>query len=349
MTALYAAHPEYEYTLFVRNQERADAVSKAFPGAKNIRFVFGSLDSADVLAAAAAEADVVLHTANSADDGPSARAILAGLKQGHSKDAPGVYIHVSGTNVLTGYDNEHQRFGQPPIASEAYNDYDGVERVTKGLPDDASHRDIDLIVLAAARQSPDVVRTAIVSPPTIYGRGRGPVNRRSIQVPVMAEYLLKTGVAPVVAGSGETSWDNVHVHDLSALFVLLVEAGVDPARRGDDRFFGANAYYFANNYVTGPSHRWSDVAVWLAAAAAEQRFVATAAGAVQRDVPFSKLVSAETPGHVLAKQTLTTNSRGEAVRAKTLLGWKPVARTLQEEVGDLVADEAVRLGITAKY
>lgn len=55
---IYKAHKDYDYTLLVRNEERAKPVKAKYPTAK---FVYGSLDDAAVLEKAAAEADVVVR------------------------------------------------------------------------------------------------------------------------------------------------------------------------------------------------------------------------------------------------------------------------------------------------
>ncbi|CAK7268319.1 hypothetical protein SEPCBS57363_003032 [Sporothrix epigloea] len=343
--ALYNAHPEYDYTLLVRSQSRADVVTKAFPGAENIHFVFGNLDSADVISEAAAAADVVLHAGNSADDQPSTQAIVDGLLKSHSASKPGVYIHVSGTGLLVWYDTKNKRFGQPPLADQTYNDYEGVERLVSGMPEDAPHRDVDLIVLRAAAAHPDSLRTAIVAPPTIYGHGRGPGNQRSMQVPGLAKYLLKKGYAPIAEGSGETVWDNVYVWDLSALFVRLVEAGLNPEQRDNTAgnkspggIFGTHAYYFA----AAGTHRWSDVAKQLAASAVEQRFLASAEATNES---LEMLLAEDAPGSKGTRQTWAVNSHGEAVRAAKLLGWKPVGPSLKASIPSDLAEEAKLLGI----
>lgn len=85
----------------MRSQAKADEVAKAYPNAKNVHFVLGDNDSADVISAAAAAADVVLHTGQSADDIPSAKAIIDGLVKGHTASNPAAYIHISGTGLLT--------------------------------------------------------------------------------------------------------------------------------------------------------------------------------------------------------------------------------------------------------
>ncbi|EFX00970.1 NAD-dependent epimerase/dehydratase [Grosmannia clavigera kw1407] len=334
---LYATHPEHDYTLFVRSEERAEKIKAAYPKAKNIRFAYGTLDDAEVLSREAAAADVVLHTGASSDSIPAAQAIVKGIEAGHTVEHPGVYIHISGTGILTWYDMLHGRWGQPPVAEQTYDDVAGIEQILT-LPDAAPHQEVDKVVLAAAATTA-AMRTAVVTPPLIYGIGRGAGNRRSIQAPAMAAYVLQRGYGPVVEGSGETVWDNLYVRDLSALLVRMVEAGLRPAERDDDDLFGPRAYYFAANETV---HRWSDLAQWLADSAAEQGLGGTGTKrGVVKQVPMADVLGAGASGHV----TWGTNSRGNAVRARQFLGWKPTGPSLHDEVAAIVAFEAARLGI----
>jgi hypothetical protein len=55
---LHSAHPDYDYTLFVRNEERSKPVAAKYPSAK---FVYGSLDDSEVIEKAAADADIVIR------------------------------------------------------------------------------------------------------------------------------------------------------------------------------------------------------------------------------------------------------------------------------------------------
>lgn len=57
--SLVKAHPDYEYTLLVRNEERGKPVAAAYP---NARLVYGSLDDVDVIEKEAAAADIVIRT-----------------------------------------------------------------------------------------------------------------------------------------------------------------------------------------------------------------------------------------------------------------------------------------------
>ncbi|XXH02550.1 hypothetical protein Hte_008926 [Hypoxylon texense] len=312
--SLVKAHPDYEYTLLVRNEERGKPVAAAYP---NARLVYGSLDDVDVIEKEAAAADIVIHTADSADNVPSAKAIAKGLAAGHTAEKPGYWIHLCGTGILTWYDAAHERYGQAPIPEQKYHDIDDVERIVS-LPDTAIHRDVDKVVLAA-NDSP-AVKTLIVGPPTIYGQGRGPTNQRSIQVPGIVDFTLKNGFAPIQA-PGLTEWDNVHIHDLGDFFVLAVDAALDPAKSQDPEIFGPRAYFF----LESGTHRWSDVSKWVAAEAAKQGLIPEPI-AKEIDIP-----------------RLGTNSKSVAARARKYLGWEAKGPSLRETIPEVVAFEAKKL------
>jgi nucleoside-diphosphate-sugar epimerase len=101
-----------------------------------------------------------------------------------------------------------------------YDDWDNISEVTS-LPDSAWHRNVDKIILAASKSAPNV-KTAIVCPPTIYGHGRGPGNIHSDQWYLLSRAYIQTGQAFTI-GEGKNVWTKVHVHDLSKLYVMLVE------------------------------------------------------------------------------------------------------------------------------
>ncbi|KAI0157631.1 nucleoside-diphosphate-sugar epimerase [Xylariaceae sp. FL1272] len=317
--ALYSiskAHPEAEFTLLVRNEEKAKQVADKYPKAK---FVYGDLDSSDVIEKAAAEADIVVHTADSSDHVPAAKAIAKGISKGHTAEKPGYWIHVCGTSLLQWYDWDNNRYGQDPLPEQKYNDIDDIERIIT-LPDSAHHRDVDKIVLPTNDAAG--VKTLIVCPPLIYGPGRGPVNQRSIQVYGMTEFTIKNGYAPVQAGPGSPEWDNVHIHDLGHFFVLAVDAALDEQKRNNSEIFGPHGYFFLNNGV----HSWRGVAGWVADEAAKQGYI-----------PEAKTQEGDYKNY-------GANSKSVAVRAKKYLGWEPKGGSLKDEIPTIVAGEAKRLG-----
>lgn len=146
-----------------------------------------------------------------------------------------------------------------------YNDWTDVSALTH-LPSDAFHRDVDKLVLDLNPSASDRLKTAIVCPPTIYGRGRGPGNARSRQAYELAKLVLSKKFVPVI-GEGKARWNNVHVQDLADLYVLLVEKAVE----GDvgEELWGEKGYYLAEN----GEHEWRVLAGLMGRKAEELGFV----------------------------------------------------------------------------
>jgi nucleoside-diphosphate-sugar epimerase len=222
------------------------------------------------------------------------------------------------------------RFGEP--SEKVYNDWDGIGDVTS-LPDEAAHRDVDKIVLAAGADGR--VRTAIVCPPTIYGPGRGPDNKRSIQYYGMAKAALQRGKGFYV-GAGKNKWTRINVHDLSNLYLLLFEAALEP--QGGKATWGADGYYFceAGEFV------WGDIAKKIAEEAFSQGFLKTA------DVDS---VTATEANELLpnGSRQWGMNSRCSAVRARKLLNWEPTGLTVDELMPSIIQGEAEALGMVKTH
>ncbi|KAI6769810.1 hypothetical protein HG530_004439 [Fusarium avenaceum] len=242
---IHDTHPDYDYTLYVRNEDRAKVIAEKYPNAK---LVYGDLESTDVIEKAASEADVVVHalnTAEPADSGSAARAVVRGLATGNSSENPGYYIHLSGAGILTWYDLKHKRYCEAPLPEQKCNDIHDIDRILN-LPDEAIHKDIDNIV---QNLDSDAVRSLIVAPPVIYGIRKGLVNKSSIAVPTLTKATFDLGYAPFV-GAGKAKWDNVHVGDLADLLIKCVEAFQD-YKKDSPVIWGKQAYYF----VTGGEHQ----------------------------------------------------------------------------------------------
>jgi len=257
---------------------------------------------------------------------PSAEAIARGLAK-RQASTPGFWIHTSGTLILGWQSMKEGSFGE--TREKVHNDWDGVSELVT-LPDGAAHRHVDKVVLAASKEYPDKIKTAIVCPPTIYGKGRGPGNTRSVQVYKAAEAFLKEGQAFVV-GKGENQWHEVHVADLSKLYLLLGEAA---AAGGPPATWNEQGYYLAEN----GSFVWGEILTAVAKEANKQG-VLPSAEVKHLSVEDSKKVSPWL--HI----GTGTDSRGEAIRGKKLLGWKPHEKSLLEEIPTIVADEAKALGL----
>lgn len=222
---------------------------------------------------------------------------------------------------------ETQIFGE--ASPKVYDDWENVSEVT-AIPEFAPHRKVDQIVLEAGSKDASKIKTAIVCPPTIYATGRGPGKQRGHQVYELSRCTIVSQTGFKV-GAGRTYWTNVHIHDLSNLYLKLVEAAVDG---GKDISWGTNAYYFAEN----GEHIWGEVSQAVASAAQEQGFIPS-------DVVVE--VSAEKANELSPWGGVGwgANSRGRAIRARKTLGWVPNGPSLKDEIPSIVRSEAERLGL----
>jgi nucleoside-diphosphate-sugar epimerase len=224
-------------------------------------------------------------------------------------------------------DLQRNAVGEP--LDKVYDDWDGINTVTN-LPDEAWHRNVDKIVLAANKQSGGKVHTAIVCPPTIYGPGRGPGNQKSDQVYGMSRAVIKHGRG-IVVGKGKNIWTSIHVHDLSDLYLRLTEAA---AQGGGKATWDAEGYYFTEvgEFV------WGDMARKVAAEAHKQGYIESA------DVDEKSSEEADSI-FTNGSKKWGLNSRCRAIRARKLLGWEPKGESIDSLLPSIVRQEAIDLGV----
>ncbi|KAH6884463.1 hypothetical protein B0T10DRAFT_409678 [Thelonectria olida] len=324
-------HSDLELALLVRSAGKAKEVQTIYPKA---RIVHGSLEDSDVIRREAAWADVVLHTADSSDHERTARAISQGLIEGHSPSRPGYWLHVGGTGILTYFDSEVKKtFGEPD--EKIFNDLDGVEELVT-LPTAAFHRNVDEIVVETGTEHADRVKTAIICPPTIYGKGCGPVSDRGRQVYELTSFILKEKYCPRI-GRGLARWNHVHIHDLSDLIGLLTKAAMNPSLTEgfEKEVWGHHGYFMAEN----GEHAWGDLAIQIGREAHKQGLIENEPEL--RDWSMDEALNSSA-GFEVASWGM--NSRAKAVRARKVLGWQPKQQSLVEEIPIIVKSEAARLG-----
>lgn len=326
--ALYAIankYPDLDITALVRNSDKGAKVASQYA---KVKLVYGDLNSAELLTTEAAKADIVVHTAN-ADHPGAATALVAGLAQ---KQTPGYLIHTSGTGIVASADVERKTYGEQTV--HVYNDWDGIKEMTS-LPDTFEHRNVDKIVLAAAEKNPGNVFTAIVCPPAIYGPGRGPDNRRSVQVYELTKAALSRGKGFQV-NAGQNIWHEVHVQDLSNVFLGLVTAALQPG--GGKATWNAEGYYFAENGEIV----WGQISKRIAEIAKDKKLIDTAEVDSLPVEEANKVIRA-------AGFLVGTNSRCKAVRARELLGWEPKQKSLEDLLPDIIEEEAKELGLIKSH
>lgn len=210
-----------------------------------------------------------------------------------------------------------------------YNDWDGVNELVN-LPADAFHRNVDEIIIGIGRQTPSSVHTAVVCPPAIYGIGRGTGNTKSFQAYMLSAAVLKRGKGFLV-GKGENIWHQVHVQDLSNVYLALGDAA---AENGGKATWNDEGYYFAEN----GSFVWGDIQRAVAQAAFDRKYIASPEVESLDDAQITEIL----PAGVYA---WGSNSRGHAIRARKLFGWEPKQPKLIDLIPEIVTLEAKQLGL----
>jgi len=180
---------EYEVIALVRSEASAAKVKAA--GAS---VILGTYDQPELLVKAAQTSDIIIHTGDSADHAGSAQAILQGIAQRPSSSRPVIYIHTSGTGVIS--DPYHGDVESKKI----YDDLkpEDIDALDPNQP----HRKIDIFVRDKAKELQDKSKTVIILPPNIYGIGTGPVNQISIQTPSLIRFALKYRFVRPIARHG---------------------------------------------------------------------------------------------------------------------------------------------------
>lgn len=167
-------------------------------------------------------------------------------------------------------------------------------------------------------------------PPTIYGPGRGPGNTKSVQAYKLSVAVLSRG-SGILIGKGENIWHEVHVQDLSSVYLALGDAA---AAGGGKATWNDEGYYLAEN----GSFVWGDIQREVAKQAHLQKFI-DSPNVEELDIEEAK------KAHPAGPYLWGTNSRGHAIRARKLLGWNPQKPRLIDLIPEIVALEAKDLGL----
>ncbi|GAQ10108.1 hypothetical protein ALT_7429 [Aspergillus lentulus] len=315
---LLRAHPDWEpsITCLVRNPAHEAQFKARYP---NLRLFFGTFEQPAIIEEEVAKHELVVHFAMSADNVPSATAIVNGLR----KRGGGVYIHTSGTDILLDSGHEMQ---YTPDRIHIFNDWEGISELIS-LPDEAVHRNVDKIVLAAGS---DTLKTAIVCPSTVFGTGRGPVLRRTEQMYNLTRLILETGKGLQLA-DGKSFWNCVHIHDLSRLYVRLIDEAI---------FGGSKAAWNSEGYylVEGGEYFWGDICRRITKEAYKLGLLASEEMVV---LDMENRAAMAPAGRPVVNYTV----KAKAVRARKLLGWTPSQLKIEDEIPEIVKEEARALGL----
>ncbi|MBG0511628.1 NAD-dependent epimerase/dehydratase family protein [Agrobacterium sp. MOPV5] len=271
--------------------------------------VVGSLDDSNLLRRESARASIVFNTAN-CDHQPSARAIVQGLSEyAKATGTRPILIHTSGAGVLSTNSKGTGVSLEEDTGAVLWDDADAAAHAA--IPAHAPHRIVDLEVFAAARSG--LIKTYLVVPPTVFGRGVGPFaeNRMSIQLPRLVYQSLVNRRALYV-GPGKAQWTNVHVADLAELYLLILDAALKGA--APEGLEGL--YYPATEYFT-----WSDVSDRIGQVLYQK-------GLIESSVAATGLQ----PGWFWGSNVRTKCTNGQK------LGWKPISGGTAEMLADIEWD-----------
>ncbi|KAH8778005.1 hypothetical protein BGZ57DRAFT_822186 [Hyaloscypha finlandica] len=316
MGRLLEMHPEWHVVVLVRDQAQKAIVLGRWP---QLEAVIGNLDNSALMIKEGSKADAVLQIA-SADHISGVVSLIQGLNQ--RQPTPGYLIHIGGTGILHDTPNG---FGQP--SDRIYHDTTGLAEITSFPVEGHLHRDVDMAIVEAQKRLN--VPTAILSPPLVHGVGKGPIKTRSIQIPAMAEAILKRGKGFQIL-EGRNIWDHVHVDDLSDAFILLVEEALKP--NGGNAQWGDEGYYFAE----AGELKWGEVSEAISK-------IMTDEGAIKAAEVDKVSVAEAVAMHPWAPLIWGGNARSRSDRLHKL-GWKPQGPSLYESLPSMINEEVKTLG-----
>ncbi len=184
---------------------------------RGIESVLGNLDDPEIITKTAHEADAVIHAA-SADHPGSVVTLIAALERSGK-----TLICTTGSGIVVdSADGEYA--GSVVYAEDTY-----FEAVPFRRPRVAMNR---LVREAAIDKG---IRSVVICPPMIYGKGRG-LQPDSDQLPKIIA-LSKQAGAGVYFGKGLNRYSNVHIDDLVELYLLALEKAP-----GGSFFFAENGH-----------------------------------------------------------------------------------------------------------
>jgi nucleoside-diphosphate-sugar epimerase len=252
---------EHRVTAIVRSDQKAQAVRDAGGTA-----LVGDVTDTDVVRRLAHEADAVVHTASA--QGIDEAFIATVLDALHGTPKP--FVHTGGVFTFGDSTDISEQSPADPPAMTAWRG-----------PNEATVRASD-------------VRTTIVAPGIVYGRGGG--------IPAM---FVGDGTHEVrLVGDGSQRWATVHIDDLGELYVLALHRGEQ------------DGYVLA---ATGDNPT--------------VRAIAEAGAHGSPVVAESVDASRERLGAVYA-DALLMHQEASGAHARSAYGWRPTRPTLLEDLAD---------------
>jgi len=268
----------YEVLGLARSPEAAASLQQ-----RGITPITGTLNDYGMLKEVARSVDGVINAAQA--DNPFA--VLPFLEE--FRGTGKVFIQTSGSSVISTYDKGE-------YVDRVFNE----DTPFTPMPEKSMRVAIDEQVLRTAL---DDIRSVVIRPTLIYGRGIG-VNSSSVQIPKLIEQAKQTGVARHI-GRGLNVWSHVHITDVVDLYLLALARAP------------AGSLFYAEN----------GEASMKTAVEAISRMLGLGGGTA--DWPIEDAVTVLGPG---AHLSFGSNSRVKADKARRVLGWEPKGPSLLHEI-----------------
>ena len=255
---------------------------------RGITPILGTLDESRLLTDATRRADAVINAAD-VDHAGAVQTLVAAMEKSGK-----LLIHTSGSSIVA--DDACGEYASPVVFTE--------DTYFEPLPSRRPRVTIDRSVRQAGIEK--AIQTVLICPPMIYGTGRGP-QPDSDQIPKLTALSKQLG-AGVYFGKGLNRWSNVHIDDLTDLYILAIEKAP------------AASFFFAENGDAS----FKEIAEWISHSLGF-------AGKTQS----LKLADLVTQYGESARYGVASNSLVSAVNARRL-GWSPKGPSLAEVVQGLV-------------
>lgn len=238
--------------------------------------------------------DVLSAAAQAAD------AVINTANADHGPSAEALVAALAGSGKKLLHTSGSSIVGKPD-GGELSEDVFDEETPFEPSPGRAPRVAINNRVLAGADSG---VHAVIICPSLIYGLGTG-ASKHSMQVPWLIDLARELGAAKHI-GPGANTWSNVHIDDLVTLYLLALQEAP------------AGAFYFAENGENSMREVCEAIS----------RMLGFGGGAEAMTAEFAATKWGEGPAH----NTMASNSRVRAKRARRELGWAPAAPSLVEEI-----------------
>ncbi|KAH7385157.1 hypothetical protein DE146DRAFT_759424 [Phaeosphaeria sp. MPI-PUGE-AT-0046c] len=302
----------------VRSQEQFDALQKA--GLDAIKLDLS--DEASVIAAVQERnINIIIHAATSINS-TLAKTLITALSKHQTTN--GVQTHFIHTSALSAF------FPNTGWPEQEFNDTDDVFGTEKALADSFPVRTTDVQIIEHAKELG--VKSYIVVPCTVYGKGTGAWNQLSVLLPIFISAALAK--KKVYRFPENTKIAAVHISDQTALYARIVERILadDPPESGE------KGYYFALAH----NLHWHELAAKLATAMKARELVA--------DEETGTWTNSEDAAEALGVpgmfvQVLWNSGSNMVAHNEARLGWKP--RWSEEDFYAHIDDEiqsVVQLG-----